>query len=235
MADSDYTWLSAIFDAEKRELDNILPDLTGYYILLLGHFARTNILASSPTPYKLCMLEQLTENRFDAELVYGYYDELPFLTNSLDIVVAPHCIEWVEQPRRLIKEIYRVIMPEGYALILGFNPVSLFAIKNKFTNGKMQNLDQFNMVSSIHVRAMLQAAGFEIINFKTFAFRPPVRRRQLYNSLKFLEPLGHLLWPYSGNVYFYLVKKTVLTMTPIRAKSQRRRVSVKGRVPEPTT
>lgn len=235
MADNDYRWLNAIFDAEKRELDSILPDLPGYSILLLGHYARANVLAKSTAPNKLCLLQQLSTTGFDAELIYGYYDELPFLTNSIDIVVAPHCMEWVERPKRLLQEIYRVILPEGYALFLGFNSLSWFALQNKMTNNKLKKMDQFNIISSSRMRVMLQALGFEIINFKTFAFRPALRNRRLFNSIMFLELLGQLLWPYSGNVYFYLVKKTVLTMTPIRATSQQRQVPVKGRVAEPTT
>ena len=51
--------------------------------------------------------------------------ELPIATQSIDLVLLPHVLEFAEEPHAVLREVDRVMMPEGRLVIVGFNPWSL--------------------------------------------------------------------------------------------------------------
>ena len=49
---------------------------------------------------------------------------LPFATESIDTVLLPHVLEFVPDRHQVLREVERVLKPEGRLLILGLNPWS---------------------------------------------------------------------------------------------------------------
>ena len=54
------------------------------------------------------------------------FTELPFASHSLDLVVLPHVLEFSTDPHQVLREVERVLIPEGQVIICGFNPTSLW-------------------------------------------------------------------------------------------------------------
>ena len=48
---------------------------------------------------------------------------------SIDLVILPHILECIDNPRQLLAEACRIIKPEGHIIICGFNPHSLWGLK----------------------------------------------------------------------------------------------------------
>ncbi len=44
---------------------------------------------------------------------------LPFAENSIDLIVLPHVLEFTDEPHQLLREVHRVIRPEGQVMIAG--------------------------------------------------------------------------------------------------------------------
>ena len=61
--------------------------------------------------------------------VINGYEELPFATHSIDLVVMPHILEFAEDPHQVLREVERVLVPEGHVVITGFNPASLWGLR----------------------------------------------------------------------------------------------------------
>ena len=57
------------------------------------------------------------------------YDELPFASQSIDLVALPHVLEFTDDPHEVLREVARVLMPEGRLIITGFNPLSLWGMR----------------------------------------------------------------------------------------------------------
>jgi len=47
---------------------------------------------------------------------------LPFAEQSLDLVVMPHTLEFSRDPHSCLREVERVLVPDGRGVICGFNP-----------------------------------------------------------------------------------------------------------------
>ena len=60
--------------------------------------------------------------------VYGVPEQLPFDSRSVDIMLLPHTLEFSDDPHQVLREVSRVLTPEGHAVILGFNPFSLWGL-----------------------------------------------------------------------------------------------------------
>ena len=59
------------------------------------------------------------------------FDALPFANHSLDLVVLPHALELARDPHLTLREVERVLVPEGRVVIIGFNPASLWGLRQR--------------------------------------------------------------------------------------------------------
>jgi SAM-dependent methyltransferase len=59
------------------------------------------------------------------------FDALPFPNQSLDLVLLPHTLELARDPHDTLREVERVLVPEGRVVIVGFNPASLWGLRQQ--------------------------------------------------------------------------------------------------------
>jgi SAM-dependent methyltransferase len=112
---------------EEQTVLRCTADLFGYNALQIGQ-AHADFLAWSRIPLRVCG----DQNAGD---VYLQPELLPFAGTSLDLVILPHVLEFSNHPHHVLREIERVLVPEGHVLILGFNPWSLFGLQRGLIRG----------------------------------------------------------------------------------------------------
>ena len=81
---------------------------------------------------------------------------------------------------------------------------------------------------------MLKQLDFEVLVHKSMCFRPPIKNETWFNRVKFMEPLGRLIWPYLGAVYVMVACKRVVPLSLIGTNNVKRKVRVPTGVAEPT-
>ena len=64
----------------------------------------------------------------NAVMVLGKIDEIPISNESVDIVIMPHTLEFEQDQHQVLREVERVLKPEGQLLLLGFNPHSIYGL-----------------------------------------------------------------------------------------------------------
>lgn len=124
----------ALVATECRALERLLEHKFGHYLVQLGgpkkcnylHSAIKNSIYLSPTVNELC----------SDTTIQAKYEELPFLQNSIDVFVAPHTLEFAHRPQKVLDEIYQALIPEGWAIFVGFNPISFWGLARLFANRK---------------------------------------------------------------------------------------------------
>ncbi len=158
------------------------------------------------------------------------FDALPIDTESLDLVIVCHVIEFADDPHRLLREIDRVLAPEGRCVIVTFNPFGLQGLVRPFKLfdgapwcGRFYSLPR--------IRDWLSVLGFTVE--KSCFLSPPfvvAGDRRWQRSADFMLTKG-LFWM-SSLTALYTCKR-VSRPTPLREK-WRIRSFLKSKVAQPT-
>src|ERR1044071_6712217 len=99
---------------EQEYFDRAVADVFGYNALQLG-MPELDLLRASRIPLRCrAGVHGEVELRTD-------FRDLGIATNSADLVLLPHVLEFAEHPHQILREVTRVLMPEAHVLIAGFN------------------------------------------------------------------------------------------------------------------
>jgi SAM-dependent methyltransferase len=158
------------------------------------------------------------------------FDALPFPNNSLDLVVLPHTLELARDPHRTLREVERVLVPEGRVAILGFNPMSLWALRQRggrlrrYFGGKaglyLPRTGEF--IGYWRLRDWLRLLSFEVEGGSFGCYRPPVTSQKWLDRFAWVERSGDRWWPVLGAAYFLVAVKRVRGMRLVGMVRQQR-------------
>lgn len=194
------------------ELDKCFSTLFGHYLLQIGFPEQNHWLSHSPANARFVMSNSLDLGSCD---FYGEITALPLQSESIDICFLPHTLEIVTEPQALLAEIDRVLIPEGYVVILGFNPVSWWGLR-KILTLPQRSPWQNHWHLPLTINRYLQNQGFLVTEAASFFYRYPLNHLKWMEKTWFLESVGRALWPYPGGVYLIVAQKQVAQMMPIR-------------------
>jgi len=195
---------------EQEFFDQTVSDIFGFNALQLG-LPEHDFLRSSRMPLRAVAA---TEAGAQVRLAM---DELPFDSGSIDLILMPHIIEFNEHPHQILREVERVLMPEGNVIIAGFNPRSLWGMRRAL-GSQMGYPWCGNFISLPRMKDWLALLGFEVVAGRFACYAPPLLNPKLINRLKFMEPAGDRWWAVCGGVYFLQAIKRVPGMRPIKPK-----------------
>lgn len=197
-------------------LQQILPRFFGYHLLQISNVRHSNLLKSSRIKHR-CILSR-SANLVDEPYtsIYGLANALPIAHDSVDVVVLPHVLEFEANPHEILREVERVLIPEGHLVILGFNPISLWGIRKFFTRNNIPWNGDF--LSLLRLRDWLALLNFDITEQHVFFFAFPFHNARIRKYTAFMERIGSHWTQNFGAVYILVAKKRVATLTPIRPK-----------------
>ena len=222
---------------EQSLLDQVVTDLFGYHALQLG-LPQLEGLRANRMPHRWLALDGMGEPHMVAGSNIGHarsrmpnaqhmphmphmpttqsglalrcdFDALPFPNQSLDLVVLPHALELARDPHDTLREVERVLMPEGRVLILGLNPASLWGLRQRVGHlrqrlglpGQLFLPDAGEFIGYWRVRDWLRLLGFEVERARFGCWRPPVAAGRWLDRLTWMDPLGARVLPVLGAVY----------------------------------
>jgi SAM-dependent methyltransferase len=240
-----------LLSEEQAWLDETLQDVFGYHALQVGPepldalrlsrmSSRVRVLwpqanGLDPMPhYSVKVDDQTPGDPNHCQGIYSAVDELPFQTQSLDLLVLAHALEVTQDPHQLLREADRVLIPEGKLVITGFNPYSLWAIRKR-----CRSVNQFppaghHWIALPRLKDWLALLNFDIGAGSASAYGayvPPFDTDQWLDRFHWMNPAGRRWWPMAGGVYFLMAVKRVQGMRMISpawkdtAKVRRRAVA----------
>ncbi len=142
----------------------------------------------------------------------------------------PFALEFTESPHELLREIERVLRPEGQLVIIGFNPWSLWGawrwVKRLLAALFRTPLPvpwQGRYFSIPQLRDWLKLLGFEVERGAFGCYAPPCRSSKTLKRLHFLELAGDRWWCFAGGTYLLRAIKRVPGMRLIKPWSTLKR------------
>lgn len=215
---------------EANILSETLPDLFGYHLLQLGRLTMDDWLSTSRVSHCAVMDFHTALVVDDEKRLHGLPDQLPVQTDSTDVIVLPHTLEFSLRPHAVLREAERVLIPEGHLVMLVFNPRSLWFLWRSLFGWRRKLPWCGRFLSTTRIRDWMELLGFDVIRIQGYFYRPPLQSKSLMQRLGVLERMGHRAWPMLGAGNLIVARKRVVTMTPIRPRwrPQRKRVATAG-------
>ena len=87
---------------------------------------------------------------------------LPLQSESVDMVILPHLLEFDAQRFQTIREVERVLKPEGLLLVLNFNPWSLWVRYQYLWDKKMADSWKGHFISRSRILDWMKLLNFEV-------------------------------------------------------------------------
>lgn len=209
---------------EQESIDAVVADVFGYNALQLGLPAHDLLRASRIAHRVSC------DSRLPADIL-AQATELPFATSSLDLVVLPHVLEFSRHPHQILREVERVLVPEGSLVITAFNPFSLYGMRRMFAGRRGQHPWRGHYFSVPRLRDWLTLLGFETPAAGFGSFAPPTASAKWQQRWQFLERAGQRWWPVCGGFFLLHGIKRVQGMRVITPRWRGKKAPAKAFVP----
>jgi SAM-dependent methyltransferase len=199
---------------ERAQLDLAVADIFGFHALQLG-LTELDALAANRMPHRWLA----TQVPASGAAIVTDFSALPFPANSLDLVVLPHSLELAPDPHTTLREVERVLVPEGRVVICGLNPASLWGLRQRRAHlyhrlgfGQLF-LPQKEFIGYWRLRDWLRLLGFEVEVGRFGCYRPALSSEKWLQHFAWMDRAGDRWWPILGAVYFLVAVKRVRGMT----------------------
>ena len=206
---------------ERSQVDAAVADIFGYHALQLG-LPQLDGLHTNRMPHQWLALDalgRLHEGAVRPVALRTDFSALPFPSSSLDLVVLPHTLEFSEEPHATLREVERVLVPEGRVVIFGMNPVSLWGFKQtrghicrRLGGGSLFLPKDGEFIGYWRLRDWLRLLSFEVEQGEFGCYRPAFRSEKWLNRFEWMDRAGPRWWPILGAAYFLVGVKRVRGM-----------------------
>jgi hypothetical protein len=136
----------------------------------------------------------------------------------------PHSLELAHDPHTTLREVERVLVPEGRVVICGLNPASLWGLRQRRAHlyhrmgfGHMFLPEAGEFIGHWRLRDWLRLLGFEVEILRFGCYRPALSSEKWLQRFAWMDTAGARLWPILGAAYFVVAVKRVRGMTLLNA------------------
>ena len=162
----------------------------------------------------------------------GQLHRLPVESDSIDVVLMPHTLDYSDRPHAILREVDRVLRRDGRLVVLGFKPGGLWGLRRLIPGaGHAAGRGPPDLGSASQ---RLAAAARHAYPGLTALFLPLAAAGQQGSRVDLWERRGQAWWPELAACYMLTAQKRVSTLTPVRPP-WRRKPKVVGGLAEPST
>lgn len=161
----------ALFDAQTQALKRCAEKIHGKRMLTLGVRNQWADMDACSIPYRFSLVERLSaatfSSRNDEDMgsvrqVVGSWESLPFDADSVSAVVIFHGLEFSHDPHALLREVDRVLIDDGFVMIVGFNPLSFWGVRQMLHSRRAWFPWRGRWLSARHVKEWLSLLSFNV-------------------------------------------------------------------------
>lgn len=212
--------------AGERRLTSLWPNADGLDVLGIGYASPYLARFRGRTRRVVAMMpgEQGAEPwpAGSASLTaLGEEARLPFIDAVFDRVLVVHALEEADAAHAMLREIWRVMAPEGRLVVIAANRWSLWAQSDisPFGHGRPYSKSQLS--------GLLSDALFEPVAFSRALYAPPSAWPPFVRAADAFERIGEQVWPAHGGL---LLMEAVKRLYATTARSARRVLLAKAAI-----
>jgi SAM-dependent methyltransferase len=143
-------------------------------------------------------------------------DDLPLPDSSVDKLLAVHCLEAAERVGPVLREVWRVLAPQGRVILVVPSRASIWARfdTTPFGHGRPYSRRQ--------IERLLREAMLTPTDWSSALYMPPLERKLLVRWATGFERVGAKLSTRLGGVTIVEAQKEMLAPTGLRARTRLR-------------
>lgn len=197
----------------EASLEDVSRKMFGYHLVKIGDLSNQVDMPNCPIKHVINVSDRENGNTG----IVAQSHELPLLENSVDAVVLAHELDFAQDPHQILREVDRILMPNGYVAIVGFSPVSVAGLLKYLPVNPKQILHDARFFTSTRIKDWLHLLGFEVIEHHNLLFSELFFERRI-------NPFGRWqVWcrkylPIFSSMYMIVAKKRVLPLSLIKAR-----------------
>jgi len=209
----------------RQNLRQMWPDLRGLRVLGLGYATpylrifegeAERVLAAMPGPQGVVRWPRGKPGR----VAFVDEDELPFPDASVDRILLVHALENSDNVKALLREVWRVLTPQGRLLVVVPNRRGIWAHLDStpFGHGHPYTPPQLTR--------LMRDALFSPVQSRAALWFPPSEKGFVLRAVGAWERSGEWLWSRFSGVLLLEAEKQVYALAPLKPQKQRRRAFV---------
>lgn len=232
-----------LLDWERERFAEAVADAFGYHALQLG-LPQLDALAGNRMPHRWLALPEVpgsphapdSPDTSNAALplaltplgrrvdLVSHAAALPFPAASLDLVLLPHTLELSADPHAVLREVERVLVPNGRVVITGLNPASWWGLRQHRAHwmariglgrtrlARLYLPEAGAFIGPWRLQDWLRLLSLEVEQLAYGCYRPTVRSERWLQRWAWMDRWGPWAWAPLGAVYFIVAVKRVRGM-----------------------
>lgn len=237
-------WQSRLLDKERyvlstseveiarERLKPVLTEVFGYHSLLYSQKAKTLVDDYLSIRNSFVVADNTTElSGKVAKDFVSHYTELPVSSDSIDLIVIPEALQHEHFPHQVLREVERVLIPEGKIILVVENIMSWKSIKKRLLAYVADPHFKTRVISHSRLSDWFRLLGFEISKEIPICLSYGSSNNRFSHWVRKLKAVKTVL---VSNYLIVVAVKKASTLTPIRPSWRSNRKLVKPRLAEPT-
>lgn len=149
-----------------HEVSRVLPDLFGRHLLQIGSWGDSGeLLAGSEMLHKAVLG---TVRGLPGQALIEP-ERLPLAAKTVDAVLLAHALEFARSPQSVLREVNRILTDRGRLMVLGFNPWSVWGLRQRFGLRYRAFPPGAQFVRAGRLHDWLELLDFEVTEIRRFS------------------------------------------------------------------
>jgi SAM-dependent methyltransferase len=218
-----------LFSELEARINPILSTTFGYYSLQIGcHGMAARLQESCRVKHQFTLDELGAGARVRANP-----SMLPVASDSVDLVILMHHLSNTSEPHAVLREAFRILIPEGKLVIIDFNPVSLWGLRHFCQSWLKRVPFTGHLYTARRIDDWMRLLGFDQNRHIRLGYLPPIQKPSITRHLGWLEKTMRTVSPALGAINLMVYSKSIAPLTPVRHRWVARKI-LPGKIARPS-
>jgi SAM-dependent methyltransferase len=227
---------------EQQYIDALLSEMFGYHLMSMSVLPQSSLIKASPTSYQFSVspIMDMSGNDIDepiaamgsdkkrkrkTSIVQANFEDLPIESQSIDVALLHHVLDFSSNPHQLLREVTRTLMPNGHIVLVGFNPWSALGLRRALSC--VISSSHFYRQHHLQVSRLndwCKVLELELVYSDKGHYGLPFDRCGSSSVERMVTTLGKNIYPYFGGFYVLVLRKNVTPVRMIKSSWKKRKV-----------
>lgn len=201
-----------LIEQAKQRLDEFLSTSFGYYALALGcDHPASRILQACRVKHTFRLGQGGLHQDAHTNGV-----SLPIANDSTDLVLLMHALSQSRDSHQILREVNRVLIPDGKLIIVDFNPVSLWGLRHLFQSWLDEAPWTGHYYTARRLNDWASLLGFEPLHHFRCGYVLPFNYQGLIQKSRIFTKFSERWLRFSSALNVLVFEKHTIPLTPLR-------------------